>query len=71
MLKLIANDENINLVNKLGKTEFDDWEWQEFILPVSKVVDFKKNVYRRALLELAPYIFSKEKLESVRVKLSL
>lgn len=71
LLKLIANDENINLVNKLGKTEFDDWEWQEFILPVSKVVDFKKNVYRKALLELAPYIFSKEKLESVRVKLSL
>lgn len=71
LLKLIVNDENINLLNKLGKTEFDDWKWQEFVLPASKVVDFKKNVYRKALLELAPYIFSKEKLESVRVKLSL
>ena len=71
LLKLIVNDKNINLLNKLGKTEFDDWKWQEFVLPASKVVDFKKNVYRKALLELAPYIFSKEKLESVRVKLSL
>ena len=35
------------------------------------LLNFKKNVYRKALLELAPYVFSKEKLESVKLKLSL
>tara|TARA_E500000331_G_scaffold89721_1_gene85517 strand:+ start:126 stop:689 length:564 start_codon:yes stop_codon:yes gene_type:complete len=71
LLKLIGEEKNINLINKTGKSEFDDWVWQDFILPAKKVVDFKKNVYRKALLELAPYVFSKEELESVKVKLSL
>ncbi len=71
LLKLIGAEKNINLLNKDGKSEFDDWVWEAFIVPASKVVDFKKDVYRNALLELAPYIFSKKDLESIKVRLSL
>ncbi len=71
LLKLIGEEKNINLDSQEGHSEFDDWMWQDYIVPASKVVDFKKDIYKRVLLELAPYIFSKSELESVRVKLSL
>jgi len=34
--------------------EFDYWRWVSYWYPVDKVVTFKRDVYRRALLELAP-----------------
>ncbi len=36
------------------KPEFDDWRWVSFWYPLNRVVEFKREVYRRALLELAP-----------------
>ena len=36
------------------KPEFDGWRWVSYWYPITKVVDFKREVYRRALLELAP-----------------
>ena len=38
------------------KAEFDGWQWVTYWHPVSKVVDFKRDVYRRALYELAPLL---------------
>ncbi len=37
-----------------AKPEFDHWRWVSFWYPLNSVVDFKREVYRRALLELAP-----------------
>jgi putative (di)nucleoside polyphosphate hydrolase len=39
------------------KPEFDDWQWSSYWYPLRKVVLFKREVYRRALRELAPYLF--------------
>jgi putative (di)nucleoside polyphosphate hydrolase len=38
------------------KPEFDAWRWVSYWYPVSQVVDFKRDVYRRALKELAPHL---------------
>jgi len=35
------------------KAEFDDWRWVSYWYPVTQVIDFKKDVYRRALKELS------------------
>ena len=35
------------------KPEFDGWRWVNYWYPISQVVDFKRDVYRRALKELA------------------
>ena len=41
-------------VNGSVKPEFDDWRWVSYWYPVSQVVEFKRDVYRQALKELAP-----------------
>lgn len=35
------------------RPEFDSWRWVNYWFPVSQIVDFKRDVYRRALKELA------------------
>ena len=37
------------------KPEFDDWAWVSYWYPLMRVVDFKRDVYRRALAELAGF----------------
>ncbi len=53
LLKLLDNDDSINL-NRMSKPEFDNWQWVSYWFPLSAVVAFKRDVYRRALLELSP-----------------
>lgn len=36
--------------------EFDDWRWVSYWFPLRQVVPFKRDVYRRALKELAPHL---------------
>ena len=37
-----------------SKPEFVDWRWVSYWYPVGQVVPFKRDVYRRAMSELAP-----------------
>ncbi len=53
LLKLCRDDETINL-NAVKPAEFDDWQWVSYWYPLNKVVSFKRDVYRKALKELAP-----------------
>ena len=57
LLKLLSNDTAINL-NTSKKPEFDGWEWVSNKKPLEVVVDFKKEVYEKALEELLPLIES-------------
>ena len=34
--------------------EFDGWRWVSYWYPLGQVVAFKRDVYRRAMKELAP-----------------
>jgi putative (di)nucleoside polyphosphate hydrolase len=42
---------------RTDEPEFDEWRWASFWEPVREVIFFKRGVYRRALLELAPLAF--------------
>jgi len=41
-------------LERAADPEFDDWRWVSYWYPLTKVVAFKKEVYRRAMKELVP-----------------
>ena len=49
LLKLISGDVDLNIENT---PEFDKHSWVPFWYPLNQVVDFKKEAYRNALIEL-------------------
>ena len=51
LLRLTAEDDAVNL-DLNHKPEFDHWRWVSYWYPLNQVVSFKRDVYRRALLEL-------------------
>jgi len=55
LLRLVGEDALIN-VAATAKPEFDGWNWVSYWFPLGEVVAFKRDVYRRALTELAPRI---------------
>ena len=55
LLKMLAADDLVH-VDATAKPEFDHWRWVSYWYPVCQVVDFKREVYRRALKELAPFL---------------
>ncbi len=59
LLRLIGSEEDVHL-DQSDKPEFDDWRWVPYWYPLEEVVSFKRNVYRQALCELAPYLFKGE-----------
>ncbi len=50
-----THDEEINL-EATNAPEFDAWEWHDFWVPLTTVVEFKRDVYSRALNELSFYL---------------
>ena len=52
LLRLLADDSAIRLATN-DKPEFDHWQWVSYWYPLNQVVYFKREVYRRALGELA------------------
>ena len=53
LLRMKASDDAVNLTLN-EKPEFDHWRWVSYWYPLNQVIYFKREVYRRALLELAP-----------------
>lgn len=53
LLQLVSNEDNIRFDGD-QKPEFDGWRWVSYWYPMGGVVQFKREVYRKALLELAP-----------------
>ena len=56
LLQMLCSDDKVHF-NSCGEPEFDDWRWVSYWYPISQVVLFKRDVYRRALKELAPWIY--------------
>lgn len=52
LLALRGDEQRISLSNQDEKPEFDDWRWVSYWYPLGQVIEFKRDVYRRALLEL-------------------
>lgn len=55
LLQLTSPDEAIQ-VDQTPSPEFDGWRWVSYWYPLGQVVTFKRDVYRRAMKELAPLI---------------
>jgi len=53
LLRMLANDEEVTFDHS-PKPEFDCWRWVSYWYPLGQVVPFKREVYRRAMKELAP-----------------
>ncbi|MFL0803796.1 MAG: RNA pyrophosphohydrolase [Agarilytica sp.] len=53
LLRLRSDESHIN-INFGESPEFDKWEWVSYWYPLSNVVSFKREVYRKALKELVP-----------------
>lgn len=59
LLELVGDESQICL-SRTSSPEFDRWRWVTYWYPLRKVIDFKKDVYQRALREFAPIVFANE-----------
>ena len=59
LLRMLGCDKDV-CVHRSEKPEFDHWRWVSYWYPVGQVVAFKREVYRRALRELAPRLVIRE-----------
>lgn len=57
LLHLIGRESALRL-NIFDHPEFDCWKWVSYWYPTENVIFFKREVYRRALRELAPMLSS-------------
>lgn len=55
LLQLLDEPHAIRL-DSTPEAEFDQWMWVSYWYPLGQVVTFKRDVYRRALLELAQHV---------------
>ena len=58
LLRMLSSDSTV-CMTKSSAPEFDGWEWVSYWYPLGQVVAFKKEVYRRAMKELAPKLFKR------------
>jgi len=55
LLRMIGRDTDVNL--RISEhPEFDAWRWHEYWVPLDVVIEFKRDVYRRALQELSRFL---------------
>ena len=55
LLKMLAPDTNVQF-DVSSTPEFDHWQWVSYWYPLGQVVQFKQDVYRKAMKELAPHL---------------
>jgi len=55
LLKMLTDDKDVRF-EQSETPELDHWQWVSYWYPLGQVVPFKKDVYRRAMKELAPSI---------------
>ncbi len=60
LLRLIGRDSDVSL-RASAHPEFDAWRWNEYWVPLETVIEFKREVYKSALNELAPHLSTAER----------
>jgi putative (di)nucleoside polyphosphate hydrolase len=55
LLRFLGEESDVSL-NCGEKPEFDDWRWVDYWSTVEQIIEFKRDVYRRALTELEPLL---------------
>ena len=57
LLRMTGRDCDVKL-RASGHPEFDAWRWHDYWIPLESVIDFKREVYRQALIELHRFLQS-------------
>ncbi len=55
LLRMVGRDCDVSL-RASSRPEFDAWRWNTYWVPLDMVIDFKRDVYRRALSELEGFL---------------
>ena len=55
LLRMVGRDCDVSL-RASTHPEFDAWRWSEYWVPMDNVIEFKREVYRMALNELANHL---------------
>lgn len=55
LCQLLVSTDYVNFATT-NHPEFSDWEWTDYWEPINRIVEFKKSVYQRALIELSQYM---------------
>jgi putative (di)nucleoside polyphosphate hydrolase len=55
LLRLVGLESDVRL-DAAGYPEFDTWRWIDYWHALDEIIAFKRDVYRRALAELEPYL---------------
>jgi len=55
LLRMVGRDCDVNL-RLTSHPEFDAWRWHDYWVPLDVVIEFKRDVYQRALQELSRFI---------------
>jgi putative (di)nucleoside polyphosphate hydrolase len=55
LLRMIGRDTDVNL-RVSEHPEFDAWRWHEYWVPLDVVIEFKRDVYTKALQELSRFL---------------
>ena len=56
LLRLTGRDCDVSL-RATTHPEFDAWRWHDYWVPLDAVIEFKRDVYQQALLELSRFVF--------------
>ena len=56
LLRLVGRDCDVSL-RATTHPEFDAWRWHDYWVPLEVVIEFKRDVYQQALLELSRFVF--------------
>src|SRR3954470_10566002 len=55
LLRMVGRDSDINL-RLTNHPEFDAWRWHNYWIPLDVVIEFKRDVYLKALQELSRFL---------------
>ena len=66
LLRLIGRDNDVRL-RASDHPEFDAWRWHDYWIPLDTVIEFKRESYRRALLELERFLYAKPQTRRQRL----
>jgi putative (di)nucleoside polyphosphate hydrolase len=58
LLRLVGRDSDVSL-RASEHPEFDAWRWGDYWMPIDSVIEFKREVYRMELNELAVHLHPK------------
>ncbi|MGN0918704.1 MAG: RNA pyrophosphohydrolase [Oxalobacter sp.] len=63
LLRMLGRDTDVDLNGVSETPEFDAWRWHQYWVPLDAVIEFKRNVYMKALQELSRFLEPVPKME--------